>query len=1042
MNTPASLRLLAATNNARGDLFTRLKKDLFFALGYTDLQFDVHKPGRELDILGIHCLEQRRLVVECKAHVKKMGGDAINKFRGAVAAERKACRPVPVAPYFVSLGGFTDDAYEQEKTMGSEAVILLDASDVIEKLQTRRVITSQTEAVERAGRCAAHAGLNDAVLDGAELLGHELGYLWAVFYSRGKERTHFALIHADGTPLAAAVAREVIKADEECDGSLNALVYLAPPSPGPDRAALERAALERYRKWLVTECGEIRLEGLPADSDLSTKRMELERLFVPIKVVVRSKLSFVPKVVIRSKPSEETIIQPEKVRESIIPVGEFLAGHPRFSLLAKPGGGKSTLLKRLAVAYAMPERRAATDDELRERDWLPLFLRCRGLRDRAHRPIRELLEDLPKHAGMNDEESSLFRAHMDEALRSGRAILLIDGLDEISEEGARTAFAGHLRTLLAMFPHVAMVVTSREAGYRHVAGVVASACEQVTLAPFDELDVQRLCESWHVEVVGDSKEIRSQARDLAATIWNNERIRALAENPLMLTTLLVVRRCAGGELPTRRVELYHEAVRVLIRTWNTEGFEPMDLKETLAQLSYVACTMLNEGIQQVGSRRLLKLLEDARKELQAELQFTRISAENFVERIEYRSSLLMQTGHERIDGESQAVYEFRHLTFQEYLAARGLVEEQYPGRDGGQSLVELLEPHFPDERWREVIALASVLAGRKAEPLIKRLTTLCDQRSLAGGLAEWSFVRELSAVLLRQCLLDEVQVTPPTLRAALRTMARYGNESYVKGSVVNLRRGKFGELFQEVADEAYFRGGWGWEAYFGAVSDLSLESFFPNGQRVFSHGLAEALGRSLGSGNRIEQTRAALVCGFLPYHDLGTKHDQDAWAVELRTLRDAVGRLLPLENPGLALAAAHALGLMGLARLPAAPPSPDVIGLLFHLWRESDSPRLREFARAALSAQPLHTRDAIAPETWGDCDTWLKNATGPDDSFAALIVAWYRRRPWSDAELAEMICRINLHSGFRVNARQMLATLGAEGRRVLKEWDAQERHRK
>ena len=30
----------------------------------------------------------------------------------------------------------------------------------------------------------------------------------------------------------------------------------------------------------------------------------------------------------------------------------------------------------------------------------------------------------------------------------------------------RTALAGHLRSFLAMFPHVAMVVTSREAGYR------------------------------------------------------------------------------------------------------------------------------------------------------------------------------------------------------------------------------------------------------------------------------------------------------------------------------------------------------------------------------------------------------------------------------------------------------------------------------------------------------------------------------------------------------------------------------------------------
>ena len=51
--------------------------------------------------------------------------------------------------------------------------------------------------------------------------------------------------------------------------------------------------------------------------------------------------------------------------------------------------------------------------------------------------------------------------------------------------------------------------------------------------------------------MGDNAKVRSEAGQLAATIWANERIRALAENPLMLTTLLVVRRCIG-ELPNRR----------------------------------------------------------------------------------------------------------------------------------------------------------------------------------------------------------------------------------------------------------------------------------------------------------------------------------------------------------------------------------------------------------------------------------------------------------------------------------------------------------
>ena len=120
-------------------------------------------------------------------------------------------------------------------------------------------------------------------------------------------------------------------------------------------------------------------------------------------------------------------LQPEGEDEDVVPVGEFLTENPRFSILAKPGGGKSTLLKRLAVAYADPERRLASQDNLPERDWLPLFVRCRDLRERAGEPIRELLCDLGRQAEMNDDLADAFREQVDDALNAGRALLLVDG---------------------------------------------------------------------------------------------------------------------------------------------------------------------------------------------------------------------------------------------------------------------------------------------------------------------------------------------------------------------------------------------------------------------------------------------------------------------------------------------------------------------------------------------------------------------------------------------------------------------------------------
>lgn len=1005
METPSTIRLLASANNARGDLFTRLAKDLFFALGYDDLRLDVHKSGRELDIQGAHRLEPRRMVAECKAHADKIGGADLNKFLGALTRERDKHEPTPVAGYFVSLNGFRETGKEQElETNEQKRLVLMDGKQVIEELQRCRVFVGHPEAIEKAGHCAEHGALKDARLDGVELLGHERGYLWAVYYSQGKQRSHFALIHADGTPLAAAVAQEVVDADREVEGVLHTLLYLAPPPSPPDRVALRDTAIRRYSGWLTEECGYIQLDGLPADSDLSATRMKLERLFVPLKVVVE---------------------------KQTVSVGHFIDSCQHAALLATPGGGKSTLLKRLAIAYAAPHRRTAVDDGLPEHDWLPLLLRCRELRDRAHRPILELLNDLPQHAGMNGEEAAAFGEQLHEDLREGRTLLLVDGLDEISDEGTRKTFAKHLRTFVAMFPRTTLLLTSREAGFRHVAGVVAGACTEARLAPFDEQDVRRLCESWHVEVVADNEQVRSEARELAGKIWENERIRALAENPLMLTTLLVVRRCIG-ELPTRRVELYREAVRVLIRTWNTEGFEPLDLEEALTQLSYVACTMMNEGTQQIGYRSLLKLLQQARRELATELGFTRISAADFIKRIEYRSSLLMQTGHERIDGELQPVYEFRHLTFQEYLAARGFVEEQYPDRDDGRSLADLLEPHFGDESWQEVVPLAAVLAGRKAEETIKRLTARCTPLVA-------SEVGRQTERLLRQCLLDEVQVTPQTLRAALTQAAKAKDDLGCWGLVC----GKFGELLVELANDAFYGNADDWDEYDGALVDIALHTYSPTPSLDASDHLITSLTDALANGKRTQKIDAAFVTMWLAYTFRDDREQTDySGDSRFRPIYESLVRMVDPDDPPMALAATWALSWIGVSGLCRPQPSPDWLLLLYRIWREAPSARLARFAAWAFLAQRALPRDTFNADIWGDCDDFLQEAAlgnasvnrdGPGG--AAFIVGWYRRSPWDDKDLAGKLAGASLARRYRYVTREMLAELGEAGQEILDKWD-------
>lgn len=201
----------------------------------------------------------------------------------------------------------------------------------------------------------------------------------------------------------------------------------------------------------------------------------------------------------------------------------------------------------------------------------------------------------------------------------------------------------------------------------------------------------------------------------------NDRIQQLAINPLLLSTLLLVKRWVGS-LPTRRAVLYGEAVKVLLRTWNTEGHEPIPEDEALPQLCYIASAMMLEGIQKLSRPLLAKLLQEARDTMPTELSFVQGSVENFIQRIENRSSLLMMTGLDVENGQLVEFFEFRHLTFQEFLSARAMVEGWYPGRKDSDTPVTVLEPHFEDEKWRVVISLAAALGGKATEVLIQRLT--------------------------------------------------------------------------------------------------------------------------------------------------------------------------------------------------------------------------------------------------------------------------------------------------------------------------------
>src|SRR4029079_6771725 len=126
--------------------------------------------------------------------------------------------------------------------------------------------------------------------------------------------------------------------------------------------------------------------------------------------------------------------------------------------------------------------------------------------------------------------------------------------------------------------------------------------------------------------------------------------------------------------------------------------------------------------------RLAEHLQEARTALPTELGYVEDTVDEFINRIEGRSSLLMMSGLDVENGQLVEFFEFRHLTFQEFLTARAVVEGWHPGRQEMDTLVTVAESPFTHEKWSELSPLAAVLGRKATEALIRRLTDLIRSR--------------------------------------------------------------------------------------------------------------------------------------------------------------------------------------------------------------------------------------------------------------------------------------------------------------------------
>ncbi len=399
----------------------------------------------------------------------------------------------------------------------------------------------------------------------------------------------------------------------------------------------------------------------------------------------------------------------------------------RVVILGAPGSGKTTLMSYFAVMLAQqnPDILGLDGDT----DWLPILIR---MRDFARHLDKSLIDYARIFAENTMSVKPLPVGFFEHWLSDGRALILLDGLDEVAEEAKRHDVVRRIENFLGQFDRNRAIITSRPAGYRRDF-FRTEEFPHYQLQPFDDQKISAFIDNWYNSRFQDQAEAERRKQSLRKALEDNDRIKLLARNPLLLTIIALIHRYQAV-LPKKRHKLYDKAVETLLINWDQpkdlssdkrlKYFDVEDdLRRLMESLAYWIHTQGNVEDNDSGTLidrdELIDQLKQQIKDLkQVQPHQAEKEAKRFVELIRERTGLLNEQG--------QDCYGFVHKTFQEYLCAEEINYQADNERDS-EIVLDPIREHLHDSHWREVLLL--LIAQQKPKNAAKAIRAVLTNNS-------------------------------------------------------------------------------------------------------------------------------------------------------------------------------------------------------------------------------------------------------------------------------------------------------------------------
>lgn len=367
-----------------------------------------------------------------------------------------------------------------------------------------------------------------------------------------------------------------------------------------------------------------------------------------------------------------------RITDRGIPGLEAVEKYSKLMVLGKPGSGKTTFLKHLAIQCNQGNFKAHR---------VPILIALKQFAEAEGKPsLLEYITQMFSNCNVSAEQIAVLLKH-------GKTLVLLDGLDEVKVED-NSRVIKQVRDFSDNFLTNQFVITCRLAASNYI----FDKFTDVEIADFDDEQIATFAHNWF-----QSKE-PAKAKEFIQQLGKNDPIRELATNPLLLTLLCLVFE-ELTKFPVNRSELYEEGVDILLRRWDEtrkvereQIYKNLSLQHKKDLLSQIALTTFERGDYFFKQKQLEQYIFDYirnRPDAQNDPEALQLNSEAVLKSIEAQHGLLVER--------AQKIYSFSHLTFQEYFTAIKIV------KNSETQALESLAIHIFDSRWREVFLLVAEL---------------------------------------------------------------------------------------------------------------------------------------------------------------------------------------------------------------------------------------------------------------------------------------------------------------------------------------------